>query len=55
MEKVTKFKYLRQTVYVKDTTKEEIYDGLEQHGAVFGKKSKKYLKINNSPYLSKIK
>ena len=52
IEKVTEFKYLGQTTHLKDTTKEEIYARSaesEQGGAVL-EKTRKYSKINNSPF-----
>ena len=47
IEKVTEFKYLGQTTTLK-TTKEEIYARI-QGGAVL-EKTRKYSKINNSPF-----
>ena len=53
--KVTEFKYLRQTRHLKDTTKEEIYAGLEQPGAVSKKKKKEILRDRQLPFHSKKK
>ena len=36
-EKVTEFKYLRQTTHLKDTTKEEIYARIRATWSCFGK------------------
>ena len=48
IEKVTEFKYLGQTTHLKDTTKEEIYARIRAAWSCFGKKIRKYSRINNS-------
>ena len=56
MEKVTEFKYLKQTTHLKDTTKEEIYTRFRAVWSCFGykkNKTRKYSKIGNSPFHSK--
>ena len=50
IEKVTEFKYLGQTTHLKDTTKEEIYVRIRAAWSCFGKKTRKYSRINNSPF-----
>ena len=41
IEKVTEFKYLRQTTHLKDTSKEEIYARIRAAWSCFGKKKNK--------------
>ena len=55
IEKVTEFKYLGQTTHLKDTTKEEIYARIRAVWSCFGKKTRKYSRINNSPFHLKTK
>ena len=51
IEEVTEFKYLGQTTHLKDTTKEEIYARIRAAWSCFGKKkTRKYCRINNSPF-----
>ena len=50
IEKVTEFKYLGQNTHLKDTTKEEIYARVRAAWSCFGKKTRKYSKIENSPF-----
>ena len=55
IEKVTEFKYLGQTTHLKDTTKEEIYARIRAAWSCFGKNTRKYSRINNSPFHLKSK
>ena len=50
IEKVTESKYLGQTTHLKDTTKEEIYARNQSSVELFWKKTRKYSRINNSPF-----
>ena len=50
IEKVTEFKYLGQTTHLKDTTKEEIDARIRAAWSCFGKKTRKYSRISNSPF-----
>ena len=50
MEKVTEFKYLGQATHLKDKTKEEIYARIRAAWSCFGKKTRKYSRVNNSPF-----
>ena len=47
---MTEFKYLGQTAHLTDTTKEEIYARIRAKWSCFGKKARKYSKIDNSPF-----
>ena len=48
---MNEFKYLGQTIHLKDTTKEEIYARIRAAWGCFGKKNpRKYTRINNSPF-----
>ena len=50
IEKMAEFKYLRQTTHLKDTTKEEIYARIRAAWSCFGKKTRKYSRIDNFPF-----
>ena len=60
---MTEFKYLGQTTHLKDTTNEEMYARIKAAWSCFGKKKKKkthpktrkYSKVDNSPFHSKDK
>ena len=53
IEKVTEFKYLRQTTHLKSPLKKKYMPESEQRGVVLEKKTttrRKYSRINNSPF-----
>ena len=52
IEKVTKFKYLKQTTHRNDTSKKKSMPIYKQHGTGL-ETTKKWIKMNNSPYHSK--
>ena len=55
IEKVTEFKYLGETTHLKDTTKEENICQNQRSVELFWKKTRKYSRINNSPFHLKSK
>ena len=55
IEKVREFKYLGQTTHLKNTTKEKIYARIRAAWSCFGKKTRKYSKIENCLFHSKNK